>query len=317
MLGGVVASPRPWWWFHHHHHHGGGRCHFSKISKKAKQAREKLKRTKTCGPFMKKIVDWTTDETIEWDDRPGLQNKWTLAEKGWEVQVEWKMTTTKEQGIGVFAQERIEPGTILRRGRLGYNLVQFHNVDDIEAFVAAGSGGAASAAAAAAATGDPADVAAVDAAVTTSSTPAASAATGTSNTREAAKWRYVSDYLWGFHYRTNEGGWPYDEHSSLMFVGMWMPGNGLNHSMYPNTIYRVPPPPGVVGADVRDKHDAIQLVATREIFEGEQLYDDYRRHGKSPLWLQPLIRRRNLQLNFKDCNDFVVPVVPTIERPRK
>jgi hypothetical protein len=315
MLGGiVVASPRPWWWFHKHHH-GGGRCHFSKISKKAKRAREKMKRTKTCGPFMKKIVDWTVnDETIDWDDRSGLQNKWTLAEKGWEVQVEWKASTTKEQGIGVFAQERIEPGTILRRGRLGYNLVQFHNVDDIEAFVAAGNGDAAGATAAAAAasataavsaTGDPADVAAVD------------ATTSTSSTREDAKWRYVSDYLWGFHYRTNEGGWPYDEHSSLMFVGMWMPGNGLNHSMYPNTIYRVPPPQGVVGADVRDKHDAIQLVATREIFEGEQLYDDYRRHGKSPMWLQPLIRRRNLQLNFKDCNDFVVPLAPTVERPRK
>lgn len=265
---------------------------------------------------MKKIVDGTAnDETIDWDDRQGLQNKWTLAEKGWEVQVEWKATTTKEHGIGVFAQERIEPGAILRRGRLGYNLVQFHTVDDIEAFVASGSGGPG--AAAATATGDQTDVAAMDADVTASTTTAAAATSSSTTSREAAKWRYVSDYLWGFHYRTNEGGWPYDEHSSLMFVGMWMPGNGLNHSLYPNTIYRVPPPQGVIGADVRDKDDAIQLVATREIFEGEQLYDDYRRHGKSPLWLQPLIRRRNLQLNFKDCNDFVVPVVPTLARPRK
>jgi hypothetical protein len=258
----LIISPQQEQWSHH--------CRFLSKTKK----RKSIKKPKRSRSLISR-VDWATDASIDWDDRQELQNKWTLAEKGWEVAVEWKITS--EHGVGVFAQEKIAPGTILRRGRLGYNLVQFHNVADIEAFVA----------------------------TTTTGGPRAGD-NDNDSAMEAKKWRYVADYLWGFHYRTNDDGHPFDENSSLMFIGMWIPGNGLNHHKKPNTIYQVP----AVGDDDDDensKDDTLHLVAVREIFQGEQLYDDYRRHGKAPMWLQPLIRHRQLQLNFKDCNNFVVP----------
>lgn len=68
---------------------------------------------------------------VECTDRIALQSKWSLTEKGWQVNVEWKET---EFGIGVFASEAISAGTLLRLGKNGQNLLQFKCRDDIEAF---------------------------------------------------------------------------------------------------------------------------------------------------------------------------------------
>lgn len=188
------------------------------------------------------------DPSIDWDDRQCLQNKWTLEEKGWQVEVSWKMT---DFGVGIFSNQEIPADTVLRRGILQQNLMQFKTVDDVEYFC----------------------------------------------DNSPARWRYLADYLWGLYYDTDEKGYAKDPNSE-MFVGMWIPGNALNHSRSPNTVYRFQDfttmPSG-----------ALNLVALRDISSGDELYDDYRRHGKAPLWLKKMARERSLQLNFADCNNFV------------
>lgn len=68
---------------------------------------------------------------LDWSDRIGLQSKWTLEEKGWYVQVEYRETPF---GAGVFAMEDIPANTILRKGILNRNLVEFQTIQDIEEF---------------------------------------------------------------------------------------------------------------------------------------------------------------------------------------
>ena len=52
-------------------------------------------------------------------------------------------------------------------------------------------------------------------------------------------------------------------------------GNGLNHRLEPNTVYR---------AAGGGTEEGINLVALTNIKSGEQLFDDYRRHGSAPQW---------------------------------
>ena len=110
---------------------------------------------------------------------------------------------------------------------------------------------------------------------------------------------YVKDYLWGFSKFTDAKGYPLDPQADLFdttgsrrFYGMWIPGNGLNHSPLPNTVYQLSP----VG---------INLVALTDISIDDELFDDYRRHGDAPGWLKEFARLHNVTLNFADCNGFV------------
>lgn len=199
----------------------------------------------------------------DWNDRIGLQEKWfTNQEKGWQVQVKWKMTPF---GVGLFANQDIPGGTILRVGTRGHNLVQFCSVEEIEAFCHM--------------EGD---------------------ADRNSDADYHARLNYVKDYLWGYSpSHTDTQG--YDLPSSPLgsenrFYGMWIPGNGLNHSPIPNTVYRTRKGGIETG---------IVLVALRDISDDEELFDDYRRHGRAPSWLLEFASTKEVSLNFAECNDFV------------
>jgi hypothetical protein len=199
---------------------------------------------------------------VKWDDRIGLQSAWSNEEKGWKVSVEWRQTP---YGAGLFTLQDVPAGTLLRQGLNGINLIQFHSTREIEAFCNRGS---------------------------------------TGSTEYDSKLNYVKDYLWGFNPNADECG--YDilneknelspEHKTARFFGMWVPGNGLNHSPNPNTVYR----PAQNGFDV-----GINLVALRSIESGSELFDDYRRHGIAPLWLLKFADKYGVTLNFAECNDFV------------
>ena len=78
---------------------------------------------------------------------------------------------------------------------------------------------------------------------------------------------------------------------------MWCPGIGLDHSPAPNTAYRVAPDGGTAVS--------INLVAIEDVRKGEELLDDYRRHGTAPEWLLVFAEKYNVKLNFAECNDFV------------
>lgn len=188
---------------------------------------------------------------LDWNDRIGLQNKWSNPKKGWKVAVEWRQT---QFGAGLFALEDVPKDTILRVGQNGVNLLEFESVEDIEAFC-----------------GD----------------------------SKEARLLYVKDYLWGFNPNADERGYTTATPSQEdRFVGMWIPGNGLNHNEEPNTVYR-PHPTG--GTSV-----GIHLVALDDVRKGDELTDDYRRHGTAPIWLQDFCQEYNVSsLNFADCNDFV------------
>jgi len=210
-------------------------------------------------------------DVSDWNDRMALQNKWSNQDKGWQVDVTWKDTPF---GVGLFAEQDIREGTILRVGTPGYNLVQFRNVEEIEDFC---HGKAAS-------------------------SEGVKGKHAQQNTDEEylARLHYVKDYLWGFSpHQTDAQG--YDLASSPpvesgRFFGMWLPGNGLNHNLAPNTVYRT-------------RKGGIQkglvLKALRDIRKGDELYDDYRRHGRAPQWLLEFAKLKQVTLNFAECNDFV------------
>jgi len=185
---------------------------------------------------------------IDWKNRQGLQDTtWTLEEKGWKTAVEWKDTPF---GVGVFScEESIAKDTVLRKGVLHVNLLQFLSSQDIEDWCQA----------------------------------------------DEEYWDrllYAKDYLWGFSYHTDEAGYELGDDSGDRFFGMWVPGNGLNHSLRPNTVYRA-------------TSEGIDLVALEDISKGQELTDDYRRHGRSTEWLKAFASEKNVTLNFADCNDFV------------
>lgn len=193
----------------------------------------------------------------DWDNRIALQAKWSNEEKGWQVQVEWKNTPF---GIGLFSCQDIPADSILRIGKNGYNLMQFHSEDEIEEFCKLGENEA----------------------------------------EYKERLYYVKDYLWGYSpNNTNRGGYELSErHVNDRFFGMWIPGNGLNHSPNPNTVYRT---------RQGGTKEGIDLVALSDIKAGDELYDDYRRHGRAPSWLLQFAKEKQVTLNFADCNDFVDP----------
>jgi hypothetical protein len=119
--------------------------------------------------------------------------------------------------------------------------------------------------------------------------------------------RYVSDYLWGFDPHADGQGYPLTasmKSKDNRFFGMWIPGNGLNHDNNPNTVYRPRP-------------NGIALVALRNIATGQELYDDYRRHGQAPEWLREFAAAKQISLNFAECNDFVGNKCKAVNRMQK
>ena len=207
-----------------------------------------------------------TMSSVDWDDRIGLQGKWPNADKGWKVEVEWKQTPF---GAGLFAAQDIEPETVLRVGKNGKNLMQFRSVSDIERFCRGAQGSA-------------------------------------TDAEYRARIGYVSDYLWGFDPNADAQGYEVAGDPAgggdarplaPRFFGMWIPGNGLNHRLEPNTVYR----PAAGGTD-----EGINLVSLCAIKRGEELFDDYRRHGRAPDWLLAFARDYKVSLNFAECNDFVL-----------
>lgn len=197
------------------------------------------------------------DNSDVWDDRLALQARWTLAQKGWKVAVEWKPTPL---GVGLFAAQTVPAGTLLRTGVWGQNLLPFGSLDDVHAFLGPESDDA-----------------------------------------YQARLRYFKDYLWGFYpsHCTDAQGYyqgakPENNTDDPRLFAMWLPGNGLNHAAVPNTVYT-------------SAENGINLVALTDLTAGEELYDDYRRHGAPPpAWLQGFAARHGVTLNFANCNDFVV-----------
>ena len=191
-----------------------------------------------------------TMSDVDWDDRIGLQDKWTNTEKGWKVAVEWRQTPF---GVGLFAAEDLKRGTVIRVGKSGLNLLQFHDAADVMTFCKQ-------------------DAHNVE-------TPVDPKRVG-----------YVSDYLYGFNPIAENGG------EAPRWFGIWIPGNGLNHSVEANTEYR--PAPG-------GTNEGINLVASCDVACGDQLFDDYRRHGHAPQWALDFAKQYGCTLNFAECNDFV------------
>ena len=225
-------------------------------------------------PALERMNQWNSDDgKVIWSDRMALQHTMTCPEKGWQVSVEWK-TSPAGYGIGVFAQQFISARTILRIGRRYDNLIPLNSIQDIESFCHAGG-----------------------------------------PTQYTARLQYVQDYLWGYYpsSMTDENGYPCsssndneNKNEDERFFGMWIPGNGLNHNNIPNTVYRndaddfVPTTPN-------GQQSVLYLVALSDIEKGDELYDDYRRHGTTPpLWLKNYATEKNITLNFADCNDFVL-----------
>ena len=203
--------------------------------------------------------DQHQNNRIDWDDRKALQGTWENTEKGWEVEVEWNDTP---YGIGLFAAQDIPQGTLLRSGRMGQNLMKFETVTQIEDFLRAHH-------------------------------------VLPNSPLYHARLRYVADYLWGFYLKADNDGYPLKEEEEgdrHRFYGMWVPGNGLNHSHKPNTVYRTSPKGIGCG---------INLVALSDVRRGDELFDDYTRHGPAPEWLKEFAIAYKVNLNFADCNDFV------------
>lgn len=182
--------------------------------------------------------------SIDWDDRVRLQESWSNAEKGWLLDVEWQETPF---GAGAFAMQDITPGTILRQGIPGVNMMRFQSAAELRAFCQ----------------------------------------------RDPSMVSYISDYLYGFDPDGNEGG---------PWHGIWVPGNGLNHSPKPNTIYRVA---AAAAGKEASADGGINLHAMTSIRAGDELVDDYRRFGRAPAWAIEFAEEHSIPLVFAECNDFV------------
>jgi len=232
---------------------------------------------------------------LQWNDRIGLQARYSLPEKGWQVPVDWRATP---YGAGCFyvgskdhdssESGLLKAGTVLRRGRLGVNLIPFASVPDIDAFCLGNT----------------------DHQPTNNSNNANVPSSKEQQDNDyLARRDYVKDYLWGFYLNADEQGYPFESDDDRFF-GMWVPGNGLNHNEEPNMVYR----PVYGRNDGNNDNDdvdqgpkliGIDLVALRDISPNEELLDDYRRHGKAPTWLKEFAVQHNVSLVFADCNDFV------------
>jgi hypothetical protein len=223
-----------------------------------------------------------------WDDRIGLQHRWTLPQKGWRVDVEWK--PTPYTGAGLFAAQDISRHQILRRGILGRNLIQFTSLQEIEDFCN---------------TNDNNNNNNNNNNNTLQDEEQEQEGSHHHHHHQSSCLLYVKDYLWAFNPHADERGYDIinksgiaapddddDDDDSSRFFGMWVPGNGLNHSREPNTVYK-------------KTDQGIDLVALRDIADGEEMLDDYRRHGTAPRWLLEFADKYQVTLNFAECNDFV------------
>lgn len=105
---------------------------------------------------------------------------------------------------------------------------------------------------------------------------------------------YVSDYFYGFDPNAEV----LDAANPLpWFYGVWIPGNGLNHSPTPNVLYKCAR--GGIGV-------GIDLTALTDISSGDELLDDYRRFGPPPPWAQAAAKQLKMPgMNFAGSNDFV------------
>jgi hypothetical protein len=147
----------------------------------------------------------TLQSPFDWNDRIGLQSKFSLQEKGWHVQVEWRQTP---YGAGLFALENIQKETRLRRGILNVNLKEFTSIYDIDDFCHSGNATT------------PQDIEA---------------------RRQYVKdylWGF-SKFADQDGYPLDAKADLLEDDRRRRFYGMWIPGNGLNHHTQPNTVYRM------------------------------------------------------------------------------
>ena len=77
----------------------------------------------------------TLETNLDWKNRIGLQDRFTLEEKGWKVDVDWRSTP---YGAGLFSKQDIKAGTLLRSGILGTNLKEFVSTETIYEFCNSG-----------------------------------------------------------------------------------------------------------------------------------------------------------------------------------
>jgi hypothetical protein len=268
----------------------------------------------------------TKSDVVDWDDRIGLQSLFAGQKHlvGWEVEVEWRET---KHGIGLFATEPIAPNTILRRGIINRNLYRFCSVRDVESFCQGERYHSKHLC-------DKVDVqftsqqmlryepeSGQEAIDTSKSVPLSLNVSVGADFRKRI--RYVKDYLWGLYLATDDKGYPTgsvnEDDNCERFFGMWIPGNGLNHDPHPNTVYRwyetafdansdtfsASENSTAAGDSSLNTVSGVNLLSLTEIAAGQELFDDYRRHGPAPLWLLEFAKKYKVTLNFANCNDFV------------
>mmetsp|Transcript_51502 Transcript_51502/g.85342 ORF Transcript_51502/g.85342 Transcript_51502/m.85342 type:complete len:234 (-) Transcript_51502:19-720(-) len=170
-------------------------------------------------------------------------------------------------GCGLFAAEDIAAGSIIRIGLKGKNQLEFQNLEELEAFLVGPS--------------------------------SSNKKANSSDKAFQSRVRYVGDYVYGFNRNADKRGYPVaGKDSQDRWFGCWIPGNGINHSKEANTLYSSAP---------GGTNEGVNLVALCDITKGEQLFDDYRRHGNAPQWMREFANKYNVaSLVFPDCNDFVM-----------
>lgn len=190
-------------------------------------------------------------------------------QNNWDMEAKgWRVNVVWQQsryGVAAFAAEDLPKGTVLRVGVYGMNMYRFKSVRDVEIFCDKGA----------------------------------------TDEERHARLMYVQDYLWALYRNTDEHGYPpsedeqpnttlgsSNEDEDKRFIHMWVPGNSLNHAKEPNII-------------CHPTSNGVALVAFRDIMQGEEIVDDYRRYGKSPDWLTKFARERQISLTFAGANDFV------------
>ena len=145
----------------------------------------------------------TEESDLNWDNRIQLQSRFSLAEKGWCVNVEWRQTP---YGVGLFALQEISASTILRKGIFGRNLFQFRSTTDIEEFCRKGKNE------------DEYDA----------------------QLRYVSDylWGFRSYGMDERGYLMHQGENNHQDDQPHDVMAMWVPGNGLNHSPNPSMVYR-------------------------------------------------------------------------------
>jgi len=66
-----------------------------------------------------------------WADRYNMQKAYSLKAKGWKVQVRWGQSPICGAGVGVFADEDVKKGQLIRLATHGKNLIRFRKQSDL------------------------------------------------------------------------------------------------------------------------------------------------------------------------------------------